>query len=239
MLSVGRVAAEPAASPGRQLYLRVVALCLGSILLPVQPAAVAQASPGSEAVQIAGVVTDAAGRVLADLEVVLEAAHRGFDIRKLTRVRRGLTRRSTRTDDSGRFALSWYRNDYFNDFELRIGMTVRVPDGDQFYTLERLPLPGLSTAGDSLAVEVVIADTAFLARYRNFVAGLDSEDERGVYAQMGIPGKIDRLRLATHEETTWWYFEAGRVYRFKEGALIDIDTFEPVAPFGDDSETRQ
>lgn len=210
-----------------------------SILLPAQPAALGQTNQGAEVVRIGGVVTDAAGRVLSDLQVLLEASHRGFDIRKLGRVNRGLTRRSARTDANGRFTLSWYRNEYFNHFELLIGMTVRVPDGDQFYTLERMPLPGLLTAGDSLAVDVTVADTAFLTRYRNFVAGLDGADELDVYRRMGIPGKIDRVQLATHEETTWWYFEAGRVYRFKEDALIDIDTFEPVAPFGDDSETRQ
>ena len=88
----------------------------------------------------------------------------------------------------------------------------------------------------ALTVDVAVADTGFLVRYRNFVAGLDSEDERQVYAQMGIPAKIDRITLATHEEVTWWYFEAGKAYRFKGGALAESFRFEPVAPFGEESD---
>ncbi len=207
-------------------------------MLPVQPAAVAQANSRPGVVQITGRVTDASGRSLSDLQVVLEASHRSFDFSTLTRVERGQTRRTTRTDARGEFSLRWYPNDYFNQFDLKIGMTVRVPDGDQFYTLEQRSLDGLQLEEGPLAVDVTVADTSFLLRYRSFVAGLDSEDEHKVYSEMGIPAKIDRIALATHEEVTWWYFEAGKAFRFKNGGLAEVSRFEPVEPFGEESDPQ-
>ena len=56
---------------------------------------------------------------------------------------------------------------------------------------------------------------------------------------MGIPAKVDRMKLTTHEEVTWWYFEAGKAYRFRSGRLIETSEFEPVAPFGEDNETEE
>lgn len=208
-------------------------------MIPAQPEAVAQANASAGVIEITGTVTDAQGKGLPELEVVLEASHRTFEFKELSRVSRGQTRRTAYTDPSGRYSIRWYPNSYFNHFDLLIGMTVRIPEGEQFYTLERLSLTERMWEESSLTVDVSVADTSFLRRYRSFVAGLTSADERDVYNQMGIPAKIDRLQLATHEEVTWWYFEAGRAYRFKEGVLAEVSEFEPVVPFGEDDETEQ
>lgn len=179
-------------------------------------------------------MTDAAGGALRDLEVVLEASHRAFDIKRLRRIHRNLTRRTATTNDDGRFTLTWHSNEHFNHFELAVGLRVRIPDGERFYTLERRSL-GRQMEGDARqAIDIVVADTSFLERYRGFLAALDTADERTVYEQMGIPGKIDRMALATHVEITWWYFEAGKAYRFEDGVLSEVSDFEPVKPFDDD-----
>ena len=179
-------------------------------------------------------MTDASGRALPDLEVVLEATHRSFDIRRLQRAHRDLTRRTTTTNSDGRFQITWHPNEHFNHFELAVGLPVRIPDGERFFTLERMQLGKRMEGGDLPAIDVVVADTSFLERYRAFVAALDSADERAVYEQMGIPAKIDRMKLATHEEITWWYFEAGKAFRFHDGALSEVSEFEPVLPFEGD-----
>lgn len=185
-------------------------------------------------VEIAGIVTDAEGRGLGQLEVVLEASHRTFELKELSRVSRGQTRRTAYTDPQGRYSLRWYPNSYFNHFDLLIGMNVRVPEGEQFYTLERLPLTERMWDESPLSVDVTVADTSFLDRYRSFVSGLSGADQRDVYNRMGIPAKIDRIELATHEEVTWWYFEVGKAYRFEGDVLAEVSEFEPVLPFGED-----
>ena len=214
--------------------LRFFVLCLLLAVLPAQPEALAQANGPPGVIEISGVVTDAEGRGLAELQVVLEASHRTFEFKELSRVSRGRTRRTANTDPDGRYSLRWYPDSYFNRFDLLIGMNVRVPEGDQFYTLERLPLTQRMWNERSLTVDVTVEDTTFLNRYRSFVSALPSTDERDVYNRMGIPSKIDRIELSTHEEVTWWYFEAGKAYRFKGGELAEVSEFEPVLPFGDD-----
>lgn len=225
--------------PGRQLQLRFFALCLLLAVLPAQPEAAAQTKEAPGVIEIAGIITDADGRGLPELQVVLEASHRTFEFKELSRVSRGQTQRTAYTDPLGRYSLRWNPNSYFNHFDLIIGMNVRVPEGDKFYTLERLPLTDRMWDERSLTVDATIADTTFLNRYRSFVRGLSSPDERDVYERMGIPAKIDRLQLATHEEVSWWYFEVGKAYRFKGGVLAEVSEFDPVLPFGEDDETEE
>jgi hypothetical protein len=225
--------------PGRRLHLLVfvISLVVGALLASTP--AEAQSNVPDERLVILGVVTESDGTPLADLQVVLEASHRTFDFRTLGKVSRDETRRTTKTDESGNYNLRWFWNPYFNHVELLIRMTVRVPDGEQFYTLERRSLSDLAEGGGVVRVDVVVDDTSSLKRFRSFVSGLGTDDERRVYERMGIPAKVDRMKLATHEEVTWWYFEAGRAYRFRSGRLMETSEFEPVAPFGEESETEQ
>ncbi len=202
----------------------------------MQPTAAEETKAVADAVRVTGKVTDSTGQALDDLEVVLEASHRTFDIKKLQRVRRDLVRRVTKTDQNGNFRIEWHANEHFNQFDLVVGLSVRVPTGERFYTLERMPLPQATGGDGQPRLEVVVADTSFLERFRGFVAALDTEDERATYEEMGIPAKIDRMKLATHEEITWWYFEAGKAYRFRDGRLAEVSEFEPVEPFDAEDE---
>lgn len=225
--------------PGRRLHLLVIvgSLVIGAWLASAP--AQAQSSVSDDRLVISGEVTDSQGAPLADVQVILEAEHRSFDFRTLGRVSRDETRRTTRTDKSGKYHLRWFWNPYFNHVELLVGMTVRVPDGEQFYTLDRRPLSDLIEGGGSLDIDIVVEDVTFLRRFRAFVSGLRTADERRVYERMGIPAKVDRMKLSTHEEVTWWYFEAGKAYRFRSGRLVETSDFEPVAPFGEESEKQE
>lgn len=217
--------------PRGELHLRLVLIWLGLTSLALQPPALAQANPVAGELRLGGKVTAEDGRALPGLRVILEASNREFDFRSLHRVKRNTFRQSDETDQNGTFELRWNRDSHFNYFELLIGMNVRVPEGTQFYTLERVPLAIDLSAEGPFEVDITVADTAFLERYRSFIAALDTDDERQTFDRMGIPAKIDRLRLATHEETTWWYFEVGKGFRFRSGRLAETFDFEPVTPF--------
>ncbi len=43
---------------------------------------------------------------------------------------------------------------------------------------------------------------------------------------MGRPDRFD----GEGETAAWWYFEAGKVYRFRAGALEQVEHFEPIKP---------
>jgi acyl-coenzyme A synthetase/AMP-(fatty) acid ligase len=63
---------------------------------------------------------------------------------------------------------------------------------------------------------------------REFVASVHSDDERKVYDEMGRPDKVERVQYPERTEVSWWYFDAGRVYRFRDGRLEQVVPFEPV-----------
>ena len=67
---------------------------------------------------------------------------------------------------------------------------------------------------------------------RDFSASIDSDDERRIYAEMGNPDRVQRTIAADHEEVSWWYFQSGKAYRFKDGVLEQVVHFEPIKPFG-------
>ena len=41
---------------------------------------------------------------------------------------------------------------------------------------------------------------------------------------------MDRVESAGGVEASWWYFDAGQVVRFRDGALVETQEFEPVRP---------
>jgi hypothetical protein len=65
---------------------------------------------------------------------------------------------------------------------------------------------------------------------RAFVDSIDSDDERRVYREQGKPDRVE-ARTGAADEAAWWYFESGRVYRFRDGALVATESFDPVEEF--------
>jgi hypothetical protein len=45
---------------------------------------------------------------------------------------------------------------------------------------------------------------------------------------MGKPDRIRNVQYPRHLESSWWYFESGRVYRFRDGRLEQVVPFDPV-----------
>lgn len=215
--------------------MRAAALGVAILLLAgasASPAAGARSPYAQgEEVMFSGIVTDASGLPLSDLQVTLEASRAVFDFKKLGRVRENTRRLATVTDASGEFNLPWRWDEYFNRFDLVVSLAVRTADGEQLVELQRVDLSRRSLQGSPVVSAVQLDDTELVKSRQEFLAALDSEDEQKVYEQAGQPERMDRVRFPGYEEVTWWYFRHGRAYRFRDGSLHQVIPFDPVEPF--------
>ena len=214
---------------GRRWLAVAAALLLAAATGP----ATAARSPYAQGDEVlfTGVVTDAAGLPLPDLQVTLEASRAVLRVARLGRVRENTTKLATVTDARGEFSLPWRWDDYYNRFDLVVSVPLRTSAGDQLVELQRVDLSRRTKQGSPVVSAVQVDDTELVERRREFLAALDSADERRVYEQAGQPDRMDRASFPTFEEVTWWYFRHGRAYRFHDGTLRQVIPFDPVEPF--------
>lgn len=182
-------------------------------------------------IQLTGLVTDPAGHPLANLHVVVEASRGGFSLRQLAKTKKDTTRLLGVTNERGEYTLEWPWNRFYNNFELLVGVPIRRPDGERLKVLERIDISQKIKRGTPVVSAVVVDDHAYVTNLRAFLATIRTEDERSVHQQMGEPDKVERVELPGHYEVAWWYFEAGKVLRFRDGRLEKTDTFAPVKSF--------
>lgn len=219
--------ARPSRTAGRFPTRRLGPILLASLLAASPlPAAYDE----GERVRLTGLVTDPAGQPLSGLHVVLEASRSYFDVRHFQRAKKDTARLSGITNDRGEYSLEWPWNDYYNAFDLVVGVPIRRAGGERLKVLERIDLTRRIERGSPVVSAVVVKDAAFVANLRDFLATIRSEDERRVHQEMGEPGKIERIEYPDHLEVSWWYFEDGKVYRFNDGKLARIEPFDPVRP---------
>jgi hypothetical protein len=205
-----------------------------ALALALTAAPLALAHGNGETVEITGVVTGADGKPLADVQVVLEASRSVFSFRHFQRETDHTTRLTALTDASGQYTLEWPWNSYYNSFELAVGVPVRKADGERFEALERIDLTQRIKKASPLVVAVVVQNADFVVALRKFLAGVTSDDERKVYREMGKPDKVEERvdgEGGGRGEAAWWYFESGRVYRFRAGVLEGVEKFDPVKDF--------
>lgn len=184
---------------------------------------------------ITGLVTDAQGRALADVSVVLEASRAGFDVRTFSREKHDAQRVSATTNEHGEYSLEWAWAGYYNHFELQVGLPYKRYGSSgatpSFLALDQQDLTPRLKGGSPVIAAVTVRDTSPLEALRAFLAGLRGADQRATYDTMGRPEQLDRLLLPDGVEETWWYFEAGKAYRFMDGKQLDASTFDPVRRF--------
>ncbi len=180
---------------------------------------------------IAGVASDLDNQPVADLEVVLEASRHSFDYLRFRKHRPVVRKVSTTTSANGAFEIQWPWDKGFNRFSLVFGITVKEPGGERFHVLHREDLSHRIEHGSPVVSSVQIADTSFLDSFLEFRAGLESETQREVYREAGKPDKVRERVSADGTDVDWWYFELGKVYRFRNGELREVENFEPVRPF--------
>jgi len=116
----------------------VLLLCLASLA----PGSVGWAGPYPEGefIEIAGAVTDAEGFPVPDLTVILEASRKAFSVTQMKSTERDSTQVSTVTDETGQFNLRWRWVDYYNHFELQVGVSEGLGDNAEFLVFEQVDL---------------------------------------------------------------------------------------------------
>ena len=184
-----------------------------------------------ENVVVTGVVTDGQGMPLPKLIVEFEAARSVFDVRMLQRVKRDPRTVSTTTNERGEYSLAWPWSDEYNLFEVRVGVPVRKGSTETTRVLSRVDITRRMGHGSPVVVAVGVSDTRFLRSLRTFLSSVDSDDERRVYQALGKPDQVDTMKTPQHAEETWWYFESGKAYRFRNGRLVLVEPFDPVRRF--------
>lgn len=192
------------------------------------PAAGARYGQG-ERIQVTGIVADAQGQPIPEVRVVLEATRTYFSVRELRRTADKEVRRvAATTNAAGEYTLVWPWDSYFNHFELAAGVPVRTRAGDGVQELARQDVTRRLLAGSPAVISVTIENRQVLDRLREFLASIRTEDQRKVYDEMGKPDRVRNVQYPTYLESSWWYFESGRMYRFRDGRLEQVIPFDPV-----------
>jgi 5-hydroxyisourate hydrolase-like protein (transthyretin family) len=199
------------------------------LLVSTFPAGAARYAQG-ERVQVTGAVTDAQGQPLSDVRVTFEATRTYFSMRELRRTEDKEVRRvSATTNAAGQYTLEWPWDSYFNHFEVVAGVPVRTKGGgERLEELSRQDVTRRVLAGSPAVVGVTVENRKFLDNLRQFLASIQTEDQRKVYQEMGKPDRIRNVQYPRYLEASWWYFESGRVYRFRDGRLEQVVPFDPV-----------
>lgn len=207
------------------VILWLLALPAAGAFIPVHAARYAQ----GERIQITGVVADAQGQPLPEVRVTFEATRTYFSIRELRRTADQEVRRvSATTNASGQYTVVWPWDSYFNHFEVVAGVPVRTRSGERLEELARQDVTRRVQAGSPVVVAVTVENRQFLDTFRQFLESIRTEDQRKVYQEMGKPDRIRNVQYPGHLESSWWYFESGRVYRFRDGRLEQVVPFDPV-----------
>jgi hypothetical protein len=215
----------PRPLPTLAVLALMLALALGA---PSQAGAARGPHDDGDRVRLTGLVTDATGRPIAGLQVVFEAARAGFSVRTFRRERKEIQRLTGLTNERGEYDLEWPWNSYYNDFELMVGIPVRDAQGERLRELERVDLNRKIEQGSPVVSALVVQESEFVYSLRDFLASIRSAEERRTHQEMGEPDKVEQLQFPSHSEVAWWYFEAGKVYRFRDGKLERIEQFDPV-----------
>jgi hypothetical protein len=203
--------------------LRAVACVL--VLAPAVPATGFALGTGDK-VAISGKVTDTGGHPLEGLRVVLEASRKS-----LRRSENEVRRVAASTDREGSYTIFWPWDPYFNRFEIQVGVAIRRGKEERFEVFERQSLSASQMQSGGVTLPLIIREGDRLRKLRSFETQVQSEDERRVFAELGQPDEVRIVEYPDRRESTWWYFESGRAYRFESGRLAQVIHFDPIRKF--------
>lgn len=218
--------------PRRVLLRPVLPGVLGLLALlamgALAPAAAARYDQGQR-IQVTGLVADAQGQPLSDIRVVLEVSRTYFSMRELRRTAdKDVRRVSATTNSHGEYTIEWPWDSYFNHFELVAGVPVHTRAGESVQELAREEITRRVEAGSPAVIAMSIQNRQFLDNFRQLLASIQTDDMRRVYQEMGKPDRVRNVQYPGHLEISWWYFDAGKVYRFRDGRLDQVVPFDPV-----------
>ncbi len=208
----------------------LLAVLLLSVVASIPTAAGAARYAQGERVQVTGNVTDAQGQPLSGVRVTFEATRTYFSVREFRRTEDKEVRRvSATTNAAGQYTLEWPWDSYFNHFEVVAGVPVRAKGGSEHLEeLARQDVTRRVLAGSPAVVGVILENRKAFDNLRQFLGSIQTEDQRKVYQEMGKPDRIRNVQYPGYLEASWWYFESGRVYRFRDGRLEQVVPFDPV-----------
>jgi hypothetical protein len=186
---------------------------------------------GADALPIQGRVTDAAGQPLVGVSVVLEASRTAFRWRSFQRQTSEPVQVPTASDADGRFSFDWRRDRHFTNLQLLVGLPVRKGGRDTFEVFLRQDISEQArNAEGPFEIYLTVEESAQLDWLRRFLVGKVHADEDKVYRELGRPDRLDHDEVL--DESSWWYFAAGKVYHFRAGALQQVTHFEPPSAEG-------
>lgn len=222
--------AAPARRPGAAVLLALAFGLTAAGCAGAPPVGARFPYDAGQTVNVQGVVSDRAGNAVDDVQVILEASRLGVGVYPPGQRKREIVTGSTRTNAKGEFGLQLGWNRRYNHFELVVGVPVASPQGEILQELARVDITRRLRQGSPVAVPVTLEDTAFLTTLREFLRGLRTQDEQRVYRETGQPDRVDRIKYPDRDESAWWYFRLGKVYRFRDGRLERVEDFAPVNP---------
>lgn len=206
----------------QSLWVKVLAICwiAGLGLLLAADGAQAQTQ------HIAGQVRDGQGHAIGGVHVVLEASRTAFKLRSFKRQTSEPVQLPTMTDDDGRFAFAWRQDRHFTDLQLLVALPVQKAGADTFEVFHKQDISALvRDASGPLEVLLTVEDSAQMDWLRRFLDGSAHADEDRVFREMGRPERLDHDPVL--DESSWWYFDLGKVYHFRSGQLDQVTHFDP------------
>jgi len=215
--------------PRPTAWISVLLITAGLLAAPGQT--VAGPYVEGDFIEITGTVADASGVPIPDVHVIFRAAKKSFSVSKFGKATRDEVRQQTSTDPHGQFSFRWRWVEYYNRYEVLVGIPRRSAAGESFEILSQLDISKRIKKGSPVVVALTVQEGEFLDNLRDFLASVDTEDERRIYNEMGNPDRVQTIEHPTHDEISWWYFQAGKAYRFRDGELQQVVHFEPVTPF--------
>lgn len=212
--------------PGGPLSVFLL-LAFGSLWL----AAETEARPRKgQLIRLSGQVLDAAGQPLSGVTVLYEASRESFSLRRLGKGKKEDTLRlPTVTEADGTYSLDLRYDPYYNHFELACAVPVQRGGRETFEIYHRVDLGDRLLAGGVIQTDLVVESSQEMLWFLRFVRGEVSQDERRIVAEMGHPDRVKEAEQSG-DETSWWYFAAGKAYYFLDGSLQQVVHFEPIPP---------
>lgn len=187
-------------------------------------------------VLFSGQVTGADGKPVGNVTVLLELSRDSFSWKRFRQVKKNTLRIPVKATVDGQYFHDWRWDGYYNTFELAVAVPSQLSDGDDYEILHRTDVTDTVLAGHRpqgtdrsipVVTQLVIEGPGDLEWLRGLLDGTAGAEEHRIFREMGRPDRVD-----THDggATAWWYFEAGKVFRFRDGALEQVEHFEPIKP---------
>lgn len=203
----------------------IAPLLLFALLAPAASARPAHRQ--GDTVPIAGRVVDKDGKPLDGVMVLLEVSRSAFSLRRMQQETGSVLRLPTKTDAQGQFRFDWTWQRHYNVFNLAVGLEVQYGDRPGFEVVHRHDLSAEIAETTPSDLKLVVTETGYLSWLRRLLAGQATAGELKLYQENGRPGRVDDYGDG---KSAWWYFEAGKVYRFASGVLEQVQDFTPILP---------